>query len=194
MEQESDAMSTDTPSCKCLSTETPNASCAVAARNARVAATPVSHVDKRLPVANPFQEAVEDFHNATNQAAGLDTPEKRLLRAKLIMEEAVETVAALGYDVEAEFVGDLPEDIHFFHRPGHEFELLDFIDGLCDLTYVTMGGAVNLGIDIKRHFDEVHRCNMAKLRGPKREDGKQLKPEGWVGPDHQRILDLYHEH
>jgi predicted HAD superfamily Cof-like phosphohydrolase len=32
-------------------------------------------------------------------------------------------------------------------------------------------------------FAEIHRSNMNKLNGPKRADGKQLKPEGWKPPD-----------
>lgn len=42
--------------------------------------------------------------------------------------------------------------------------------------------AQGLGIDMRPFFLEVHRTNMWKLKGPKREDGKQLKPEGWKPP------------
>jgi predicted HAD superfamily Cof-like phosphohydrolase len=47
---------------------------------------------------------------------------------------------------------------------------------------------VAAGVDLEPHFDEVHRANMTKILGRKREDGKQLKPEGWTGPDHEKIL------
>lgn len=44
---------------------------------------------------------------------------------------------------------------------------------------------------IERMFSIVSGCNMAKLDGPKDELGKQLKPEGWTGPEAelQKILD-----
>ena len=44
---------------------------------------------------------------------------------------------------------------------------------------------------IERMFAVVTACNMAKLTGPKDALGKQLKPEGWTGPedDLQKILD-----
>lgn len=44
---------------------------------------------------------------------------------------------------------------------------------------------------VARGFTAVHHCNMAKLRGPKDDLGKQLKPEGWTGPEEalQSILD-----
>lgn len=144
---------------------------------------------------NAFQRAVAEFHEATGGPGTLDTPEGRELRAKLIMEEAVETVAALGFRAFAsieEQKGLLIRTVSHFERTYPNFDLLDFIDGLCDLTYVVMGGAVNADISMQRHFDEVHAANMRKLTGPKREDGKQLKPEGWVGPDHRKVLDQYY--
>lgn len=49
-------------------------------------------------------------------------------------------------------------------------------------------GALALGVDLRPFFLEVHRTNMHKLTGPKREDGKQLKPEGWKPP---RIRAMY---
>lgn len=142
---------------------------------------------------NKLQEAVQEFHRKTGQTDTLATPEARALRANLIMEEAVETVAALGYAVKASIVD--PEGFFLvaeFNKAYTEPHPIDFIDGLCDLTYVVMGGACNADIDFDRHFDEVHRANMRKLEGPKRADGKQLKPEGWQGPDHQSILERYH--
>lgn len=39
-----------------------------------------------------------------------------------------------------------------------------------------------LGLDLGPFFREVHRTNMWKLKGPKREDGKQLKPADWLPP------------
>lgn len=48
--------------------------------------------------------------------------------------------------------------------------------------------ANNLRVKIEPFFLEVHRTNMHKLTGPKREDGKQLKPPGWKPP---RISALY---
>jgi predicted HAD superfamily Cof-like phosphohydrolase len=44
------------------------------------------------------------------------------------------------------------------------------------------------GVDLRPFFREVHRTNMHKLTGPKREDGKQLKPPGWKPP---RIKTMY---
>lgn len=51
---------------------------------------------------------------------------------------------------------------------------------------------MNLTVEqIYEGFKVVSECNMAKLTGPKDELGKQLKPEGWTGPEDklQAILD-----
>ena len=61
-------------------------------------------------------------------------------------------------------------------------------DALADLIYVTIGTAITYGIDLRPVWDEVQRANMAKAGGPKREDGKQLKPEGWKPPDIEAAL------
>lgn len=51
-----------------------------------------------------------------------------------------------------------------------------------------MCGAEGLGVDLRPFFREVHRTNMNKLKGPKREDGKQLKPDGWKPPRIEAML------
>jgi predicted HAD superfamily Cof-like phosphohydrolase len=108
-----------------------------------------------------MQYQVEEFHRAFKHPVG-DAPAIRRpeLRVKLIREESKEICDAIE-------AGDLVEAI----------------DGVCDLLYVTIGAAVEFGVDIEPIFDEVHRSNMAKLGGPTREDGKTLKPEGWRPPD-----------
>lgn len=140
---------------------------------------------------NKYQTMVHEFHKATDSTIShhptMTDPE---LRAKLIMEEAVETVAALGFHVEASIYP--PEgkgcEVHNFTKSYDEPDMEDAIDGFCDLLYVVFGSAVSMGIDLDPFFAEVHRANMNKLTGPKRADGKQLKPIGWRGPDHKAIL------
>jgi predicted HAD superfamily Cof-like phosphohydrolase len=54
---------------------------------------------------------------------------------------------------------------------------------LADVVYVAYGTAHALGIDLEAALAEVHRANMSKADGPRRADGKVLKPEGFVPPD-----------
>jgi len=105
------------------------------------------------------------FHNALDITIG-ESPAIRepKLRATLISEEALETCDAI-------VAGDM----------------IEAIDGMCDLLVVTYGTAVTFGIDIEPFWDEVHRSNMAKMGGKVRIDGKRLKPEGWTPPDLERV-------
>lgn len=83
-----------------------------------------------------------------------------------------------------EELSELKEAITFRNMPA-------FVDAVCDLLYVVHGIALAAGIHhIQPYFEEVHRSNMAKVGGGKREDGKILKPDGWQPP---RIAELLAE-
>ncbi len=107
------------------------------------------------------QDDVREFHEAMSIPVAA-TPKIRRpeLRASLIEEEAAETCEAI--------------------RDG---DLIEAIDGLCDLLCVVHGAALEFGVDLDPFWSEVHRTNMAKVGGPVRKDGKRLKPEGWTPPD-----------
>lgn len=112
------------------------------------------------------QRDVEAFHVAFDMPSGGSPAVRRPdLRAELIREEADEAVDAI-------LNGDL----------------IKAIDGMCDLLCVVYGTAVEFGIDLAPFWDEIHRTNMAKVGGPVRADGKQLKPPGWVAPDIAGVL------
>lgn len=61
---------------------------------------------------------------------------------------------------------------------------------LADLLYVVYGTAVSLGIDMEPVFKEVHRSNMSKVGGYKREDGKWVKPPTYSPAKIQPILEV----
>ena len=115
-----------------------------------------------------WQALVRAWHAKFGVLIG-DSPAIRRpeLRAALIEEEARETCDAI-------LRGDLVEAI----------------DGMCDVAYVICGTAVEFGIDLAPFFAEVHRTNMEKEGGSTRADGKILKPEGWKPP---RIAELLAE-
>lgn len=148
---------------------------------------------------NRMQLAVYDFHTKFGATVGNDPGNlaDRELRAKLIMEEAVETCAAMGFSVSAIIEDPHRQDlinhqdsyvVGTFHKHFAQSDELEAIDGLCDLLYVIFGSAVAWGIDLEPFFDNVHKANMSKMGGKRREDGKILKPDNWVPPDHEREL------
>ena len=91
------------------------------------------------------------------QKAGQDTPaepvvpdaETRILRAKLILEEALETVEALGVQVtlpEAEGAPVLDRSELAFAAEG-DVDLEGVVDGCADISVVTVGTLIAFGID-----------------------------------------------
>lgn len=59
---------------------------------------------------------------------------------------------------------------------------------LADLLYVVYGTAVSCGIDMEPVFREVHRSNMSKVGGYKRDDGKWVKPPTYSPAEIQPML------
>jgi predicted HAD superfamily Cof-like phosphohydrolase len=71
-------------------------------------------------------------------------------------------------------------------------EMETLVDDMVDTVYVVCQLANTMGIDLDACYREVHRANMAKVSNGKvirREDGKILKPTGWVGPQLGYILE-----
>lgn len=64
-------------------------------------------------------------------------------------------------------------------------------DAIGDLLYVVLGAAIEWGVPINAVFAEIHRSNMTKAGGEKREDGKSLKPSWYDPPNIRGVLDLY---
>lgn len=67
---------------------------------------------------------------------------------------------------------------------------------LADVVYIAYGTAHAFAIDLDAAVTEVHRAAMSKLVGPGlplvREDGKILKPPGFVAPDMTEALCVTH--
>lgn len=106
-----------------------------------------------------------------------------LLRARLILEEAFETIDALGCIVvdRSSLEGAHVSVIYNDKDPDIE----GIIDGCADLSVVTIGTLAALGVDDEPVLKEVDEANLRKF-GPgsyRREDGKWMKPPDFVPPD-----------
>jgi predicted HAD superfamily Cof-like phosphohydrolase len=126
---------------------------------------------------------LEEFHAAVGQAVPRvpTVPDAATLelRQRLIEEEFKETLEAFS-ELRAN-----PE------VRGEAFPHL--MRELADLLYVTYGTFVACGVDADAMFAEVHRANMHKTTGPRRADGKVLKPADWQPPDVAGILEKLSE-
>ena len=92
------------------------------------------------------------------------------LRRQLIQEEYEEVIEAL------EMLNQGNSDI------------TDLVHELADLLYVVYGTFSACGVDADAVFAEVHRANMQKMDGPRRADGKLLKPPGWKPANIKDVL------
>lgn len=119
----------------------------------------------------------------------------RKLAAKLILEEAVELVNALGFFVIEDKENEDSGALKIVKADGGVYknsnrDLFDVIDGACDTAYVATWILCSYGVPDVPHLKEVCRANDDKFPNGKptvREDGKFLKPPGWKGPDHTTV-------
>jgi len=122
---------------------------------------------------------VRDFHDALHDGypttPTVPAPELLALRVRLIDEEHAEVVEA-AHDLAERLPDAQPTDLAPL---AHE---------LVDLLYVTYGALAALGIPADAAFGEVHRANMTKAGGPRRADGKVLKPEGFQPASIARVI------
>jgi len=132
------------------------------------------------------------------------TKEERLLRAKLIFEEAIETIRdGLRVNIFIEKDSTLVcvtmhNDMDFvddtsFEIDTEEMDLLQTIDGCNDIKVVTTGTLSALGIPDVRFQKLVDDNNLDKF-GPEhkiREDGKLIKPPNHQPPNIAGLLEEY---
>ncbi len=149
---------------------------------------------------SPHYTRVREFM----QKVGQETPSSplipdektRLLRAKLILEEAIETIQAMGVEVrlrdtegQAGVVTVDPHELEF--SINGEVDLEGVVDGCADISVVTIGTLISFGVDDEPILEEVDSANLRKF-GPgsyARDDGKWMKPPDWTPPDILGVLE-----
>lgn len=119
------------------------------------------------------KEFMQGFsQNCPDKPVQLDE-ETAKLRAKLILEEAFETITkGLGLEIaitasDPDFVYINDGNLNYIgvsFTKVKEVDLVELCDGLADLAYVgEFGTAVAVGVDLEPIQDEVHRSNMGKF-------------------------------
>lgn len=152
-----------------------------------------------------MNELVEDIYLFNKKAGFLGKGMDSFMETAYILEEAVE-----GY----EDVFNMPEDpnapvvtarswaLGFLNQVKEAKEArglpmpeeVDELDKAIDGVVFNIGKMAKMGLSVEQisaAFKIVSDANMAKLGAPKDDLGKQLKPEGWVGPEVklQELLD-----
>jgi len=113
---------------------------------------------------NPFRDQ-EKFMRACDQTVGSFNELQYAMYVKLIDEEHQELLEATLSD-----------------------DRVEQLDALIDILVVTIGAIHSMGSDAEGAWKEVMQTNFAKIdrdtgKVRKREDGKVLKPVGWVSPN-----------
>jgi len=113
---------------------------------------------------NPFRDQ-EKFMRACDQSVGQFNEDQFNLYTKLIQEEVDELWTANA-----------------------DADRVECLDALIDILVVTIGAIHSIGADAEGAWKEVMMTNFAKIDSEtgkvrKREDGKVLKPIGWVPPE-----------
>lgn len=120
---------------------------------------------------NEAQQMVQEFHEQFDihvaHQPTLPNESTQKLRIRLIREEFNELQEALTTQ-----------------------DLSSVAKELADLLYVVYGTAVSCGIDMEPVFQEVHRSNMSKIGGHKRDDGKWVKPPTYSPAQIHAILNV----
>lgn len=140
---------------------------------------------------------VREFHLAAehpvrDQPTVIPDDELRL-RLTLLGEEVAELVCATtGTDRDATEIYKqiLVESFLVRMKYGDRSRVIlgEIVKEAVDVHVVTSGLSIQYGLPEDEVYEVVHGSNMAKAGGPKRADGKSLKPEGWQPPDVHRVL------
>jgi predicted HAD superfamily Cof-like phosphohydrolase len=134
------------------------------------------------------QQKIEKFMELCGQKVPLspEIPDEatRQLRASLILEEVIETLDALGFQIEKQSEDKNDTATKIVAVPnGKKPNLIEIADGCADVSVVISGTLSSCGIPDLKLLDMVDDNNLAKFGpgGYRREDGKWIKP-----PNHEK--------
>ena len=119
---------------------------------------------------NPFRDQAK-FMTACDQTVGEYNERQFALYTSLIVEEHQELLEATLSD-----------------------DRVEQLDALIDILVVTIGAIHSMGADAEGAWKEVMQTNFAKIdhetgKVRKREDGKVLKPLGWIPPNLKEFVE-----
>ncbi len=128
-------------------------------------------------------------NKAFQEKMGIDLPQRPTiaeaqtlaLHKSLISEEYSEVSEAV------ELIGGLDSTATADERLA---ALAHLMHECADLLFVTYGLMNACGVDADAVYGEISRANMQKAGGPRRADGKVLKPDGFVPADVLSVISL----
>lgn len=127
-----------------------------------------------------------------------------LLRVRLVLEEALEQIKALGYGValSEQYMDMLADGARPAVMPGKvdlsrfdfvrlgEVNYEEYLDSVADLSVVNIGGLVTIGVPDVPLIRQVDTANLRKFGAGsyKDENGKWIKPPDWRPPNIKALM------
>jgi predicted HAD superfamily Cof-like phosphohydrolase/BMFP domain-containing protein YqiC len=161
----------------------------------------------RIPAQTEHQGRVENMMRGFGQNVpprpALPDEDTRVLRARLILEEALETIQdGLRVEVNLGWIGSHPDTgrptscahtVEFdrlkFKAQEGEADLIELADGVADISVVSIGTLSACGIKDRPLLEEVDANNQAKIdTGRRDEHGKWIKSPNHQPPDIAGVL------
>ncbi|HXS77504.1 MAG TPA: hypothetical protein VN753_15090 [Terracidiphilus sp.] len=105
---------------------------------------------------------MKQFEQEVKESPEMPDPATRLLRARLVFEEALEFVRACGCTVTSGSQSRVIDSLAVEHDPSGTPDLVEYVDGCIDQLVVTYGALNAAGIQAESAWDEVQRSNMSK--------------------------------
>jgi len=112
---------------------------------------------------------MQQYNQQVKESPELPDPETRLLRARLVFEEALEFVKGCGCTVTMTIAGlhgeeetAVIDDIGVVPDPSVAPDFVEYVDGCIDQLVVTYGALNAVGVKAQPAWDEVQRSNMSK--------------------------------
>jgi predicted HAD superfamily Cof-like phosphohydrolase len=104
------------------------------------------------------------------------------------MKASDQTVEDFNEDQFDLYVSLIDEEVRELYDAITAHDKVETLDALVDILVVTIGAIHSMGSDAEGAWKEVMSTNFAKIdkdtgKVRKREDGKVLKPVGWVPPE-----------
>ena len=112
---------------------------------------------------------MKQFDQQVKESPEMPEPEIRLLRARLVFEEALEFVKGCGCTVTMTGAGSddkkeraVIDEIAVVLDPNGNPDFVEYVDGCVDQLVVTYGALNAAGVKVESAWDEVQRSNMSK--------------------------------
>jgi predicted HAD superfamily Cof-like phosphohydrolase len=118
--------------------------------------------DKPYRPPQDIAELMRQYQQEVKTAPGMPGEATRLLRARLVFEEALEFVRACGCTVALDGEAAVVDRISVVDDPAGTPDLVEYVDGCIDQLVVTYGARNAAGVRVQPAWDEVQRSNMSK--------------------------------